>query len=224
MSITMEHYNQIADHLYKKCSEGEISVNQREHLLTKAKSEIDGSHLFNGGKFFTESTNYTHEDYMKEKDRIYREWSEGAITLFEREQLLSEAQNKYIETSIKINSLKTMMEKALLKEELDDGTWFMADVNFHGAKVYLRGIKDTESKEYKRFLSDYNILNRNFGELKTAVNKMRGIKSIFNPSSPIQLTYSINVDGFAYITIDFKPDVSLLIKVVDGELEVYRVK
>jgi hypothetical protein len=214
MSITMEHYNQIADHLYKKCSEGEISVNQREYLLTKAKNEIDGSHLFKNGNFFNESKEYTYADFVEEKDRIYREWSEGAITLFEREQLLSEAQNKYIETSTKINSLKTMMEKTLVKEKIGDEILFASGIYMDGTMIYLRNINNSFSNEYKRFLSNLNALKRNYDIIAKSADK--------NHTGPINIIYSINDDGNGEFSIQFsttEAPISIEVKSKENEMQ-----
>jgi hypothetical protein len=216
MSITMERYNQIVDHLYKKCFEGEISVNQREHLLTKAKNEIDGSHLFKN-KITIESVDDTiYADFFEEKDKIYQEWADGLITLHEREDRILEARGKYISEIHRSNELKTIVEKALSKEEFDDNEWYLMDIDYHGAKIYSTHVSDTSSKEYKRFLSDYGTLDLYYNDIRKIADKAHKLRTVFRPSFPVELRYFINEkENFGYFSIEFNTKTVMIVIIED---------
>ena len=212
MSITMERYDQIADHLYRKCSEGEISVNQREHLLTKAKNEVDGSHLFKNKITIESVDDNAYTDFFEEKDRIYQEWADGLITLHEREELILEARNKRIKEINRTSQLKTIIEKALTKEEFDDNEWYLMDIDFHGAKIYSTRVSDTSSKEYKRFLSDYGTLDLYYNDLRKIADKTHKLRTAFRPSVPVELRYFINEkENFGYFSIEFNPKTVMIV-------------
>lgn len=93
MSLTKVERDRLVDEFYNRCANGEISINQRELLITKVNSEMDISS-------FMESTSnpfMSMEDRKEKldaiKDRLYSDWKSGKITLEQREELLLRAKD-----------------------------------------------------------------------------------------------------------------------------------
>ena len=93
MSLTKFERDRLVDEFYNRYANGEISINQRELLITKVNSEMDISS-------FMESTSkpfMSMEDRKEKldaiKDRLYSDWKSGKITLEQREELLLRAKD-----------------------------------------------------------------------------------------------------------------------------------
>lgn len=93
MSLTKFERDRLVDEFYNRCSNGEISINQRELLITKVNSEMDISSFMES----TSKPSMNMEDRKEKldtiKDRLYSDWKSGKITLEQREDLLLRAKN-----------------------------------------------------------------------------------------------------------------------------------
>ena len=93
MSLTKFERDRLVDEFYNRCSNGEISINQRELLITKVNSEMDISSFMES----TSKPSMNMEDRKEKldtiKDRLYSDWKSGKITLEQREELLLRAKN-----------------------------------------------------------------------------------------------------------------------------------
>ena len=93
MSLTKVERDRLVDEFYNRCANGEISINQRELLITKVNSEMDISSFMES----TSKPSMNMEDRKEKldtiKDRLYSDWKSGKITLEQREELLLRAKN-----------------------------------------------------------------------------------------------------------------------------------
>lgn len=95
MSLTKVERDRLVDEFYNRCYNGEISVNQRELLISRLNSEFDISS-------FTESTetsmsmNDRKEKFDAIRNRLYTDWKSGKITLEQREELILKAKDKIL--------------------------------------------------------------------------------------------------------------------------------
>lgn len=93
MSLTKVERDRLVDEFYNRCSNGEISINQRELLITKVNSEMDISSFMESTKEPSMSMEDRKEKLDAIKDRLYSDWKSGKITLEQREELLLRAKD-----------------------------------------------------------------------------------------------------------------------------------
>lgn len=93
MSLTKVERDRLVDEFYNRCANGEISINQRELLITKVNSEMDISSFMESTSKPSMSMNDRKEKLDTIKDRLYSDWKNGKITLEQRESLLLKAKN-----------------------------------------------------------------------------------------------------------------------------------
>jgi hypothetical protein len=102
MEMTKEKRDTIIDTLYERCSNGEISISQREALIQKTNSlfiTTESSNLSTESEEDTliETKTYISpkEKYHMFKESVYKKYSSGEITLEAREELLEKARDKF---------------------------------------------------------------------------------------------------------------------------------
>lgn len=93
MSLTKIERDRLVDEFYNRCSNGEISINQRELLITKVNSEMDISSFMESTSKPFMSMEDRKEKFDAIKDRLYSDWKSGKITLEQREELLLRAKD-----------------------------------------------------------------------------------------------------------------------------------
>lgn len=93
MSLTKVERDRLVDEFYNRCANGEISINQRELLITKVNSEIDISSFMESTSEPSMNMEERKEKLDAIKDRLYSDWKSGKITLEQREELLLRAKN-----------------------------------------------------------------------------------------------------------------------------------
>ena len=93
MSLTKFERDRLVDEFYNRCSNGEISINQRELLITKVNSEMDISSFMESTSKPSMNMEERKEKLDTIKDRLYSDWKNGKITLEQREELLLRAKN-----------------------------------------------------------------------------------------------------------------------------------
>ena len=93
MSLTKFERDRLVDEFYNRCSNGEISINQRELLITKVNSEMDISSFMESTSKPSMNMEECKEKLDTIKDRLYSDWKSGKITLEQREDLLLRAKN-----------------------------------------------------------------------------------------------------------------------------------
>ena len=93
MSLTKIERDRLVDEFYNRCANGEISINQRELLITKVNSEIDISSFMESASKPSMNMEERKEKLDAIKDRLYSDWKSGKITLEQREDLLLRAKN-----------------------------------------------------------------------------------------------------------------------------------
>ena len=101
MEMTKKNRDLIITTLYEKCSEGEISVSQREKLIQKVNSMLVVSESAKKNDNYVNITNDTElsslEKYKMFKESVYTKYSNGDITLEQREELLEKARDRFYE-------------------------------------------------------------------------------------------------------------------------------
>lgn len=116
MSLTKVERDRLVDEFYNRCANGEISINQRELLITKVNSEMDISSFMES----TSEPSMNMEDRKEKldaiKDRLYSDWKNGKITLEQREELLLRAKNTILmENNTTLENELVYTEAALSK-------------------------------------------------------------------------------------------------------------
>ena len=96
MSLTKVERDRLVDEFYNRCSNGEISINQRELLITKINSEIDISSFMESTKEPSMSMKERKEKFDDIKNRLYTDWKNGKITFEQREELVLKAKDKLL--------------------------------------------------------------------------------------------------------------------------------
>lgn len=96
MSLTKVERDRLVDEFYNRCSNGEISINQRELLITKVNSEIDISSFMESTKEPSMSMKERKEKFDDIKNRLYTDWKNGKITFEQREELVLKAKDKLL--------------------------------------------------------------------------------------------------------------------------------
>lgn len=99
----LSYINKIKNALYKRCSAGEISVNQREALLQKVNEKYYEDYLLEKAyeveddtpvkRSYGEDASYVYESVRNE---VYKRWANGEINLEEREELLNRARDEIL--------------------------------------------------------------------------------------------------------------------------------
>lgn len=96
MSLTKVERDRLVDEFYNRCSNGEISINQRELLITKVNSEIDISSFMESTKEPSMGMKERKEKFDDIKNRLYTDWKNGKITFEQREELILKAKDKLL--------------------------------------------------------------------------------------------------------------------------------
>lgn len=96
MSLTKVERDRLVDEFYNRCFSGEISINQRELLITKVNSEIDISSFMESTKEPSMSMKERKEKFDDIKNRLYTDWKNGKITFEQREELILKAKDKLL--------------------------------------------------------------------------------------------------------------------------------
>jgi hypothetical protein len=111
MLMTKEKRDTIVSVLYEKCSNGEISLNQRELLIRKAnnmlitESSIDSDNSSASIEFMESAVESEKselspkEKYKMFKECVYTKCAKGEITVEMRESLLEKAREKFFPIS-----------------------------------------------------------------------------------------------------------------------------
>ena len=109
MSLTKVERDRLVDEFYNRYTNGEISRNQRELLITKVNSMVDMS------SFMESATKIEHRsipiDELKAKfdaykTRLYEDCSNGVITVEQREYLILKAKDKIFMENDEFSSLE----------------------------------------------------------------------------------------------------------------------
>lgn len=105
MKMTKEVRDTLVTTLYEKCANGEISRDQRELLIQKANSMFVAEASVQTEETPVEETPVVEEareelspkeKYNIFKESVYEKYTEGKITLEQREELLEKAREKFL--------------------------------------------------------------------------------------------------------------------------------